>query len=180
MSSFTSFLEMVISDGKRIGADGFRMIPVLLPEGDHEGALYDSAIAFLKANGFGILDVSSGNYGEAISSFTFGWPRVNKRVPQFSEFFASIAEGEERLLIACGENSDHVFWKYLCDTRVLHVGASWPPMMIPGYECIVVPDKARIGAIIPASVWQHYRSDYFSKFLRVSSSGPSQPGNCNT
>jgi hypothetical protein len=156
-------LDMFIADAIQDGKNGIG-IPAFVPEGPNQDMVFDWMIGVLVLRGFRVVDVRDGRYQSAIQSFPLNWPEVKEGLPPVIRP-APVRDDESMLLVVCGEVSDDVFWRRLCDDGILYAGAGLPIM--PGdARCIMVPDQACVAAIIRDKHLAAYRMGYFGRVGR--------------
>lgn len=140
MVEFENFLDTALQMGKRDVSIG-RMIPVFLPEGNHQNELYTRSINYLKDVGFTVMDIRNDGYENSINFFKLKWRELSGKYPSANDF-TSLNEEPHKLLIACGNEDHHQFWKFLAKDSVLYAGGAFPPISQLSSRCILIPDSA--------------------------------------
>jgi hypothetical protein len=163
MPTFEEFADEVLSFHGR-PSRGEVLVPVFIPDGARQDALYDRAMEYLKGLSFNLFDLRGREYGEAIDSFDLDWPSIIETSPS-SERGSAVADSEKNLLIAAGPDSHPRFWKFLCDDGVLYTGHTIPPAKTSS-RCIVVPQEACVAAIIKARDFSRFPIQYFGALGR--------------
>lgn len=172
MTQFDEFVGVASKMGKGRVAGVSRSIPVFVPEGNHQEALYDNSLDYLNNHyGFQIIDMRKQTYENAIANFPLKWPTLSDKWPS-TEFEEQVAENGSKLVVACGNESHPRFWKYLSEESLLYTGSALPPSSQLSPKCIVIPDTACVVAII--------KHDYFFDNFPLNYLGPVGTYNSNT
>lgn len=161
MTEFETFLTVALTMGKGRMMGTERQIPVFVPEGNYQDELVQKAIDYLSEEGFKLLDVRVNSYKDVLNSINLNWPLLVEKWPS-EEFKADIIESESKLLIVCGKESHPLFWKYLSSESLLYTGNALPPTRHLSPRCFVIPDNARVVALIKHDdLYDNYPIDYF-------------------
>lgn len=160
-TEFEHFEEIAVRVGRGREIGSTRQVPMFVPEGAHQTALLASAIAHLtEGRGFSLLDLRSQSPELAVATLRLAWPELIDKWPN-AEFSVSVLDGQDRLLIVGGQESNDVFWRNLAGDSLLYAGRTLPPSRGMSPRCIVVPDSASVVAITQSDHLKSYRLDHF-------------------
>jgi len=158
MTELDKFIRVALKMGIGRMMGSGRMIPVFVPEGNYQDALFVKSVEWLVQQGFKILDCRNNTYEQAINSFNLNWPVLADKWP--SEEY--MVKTDDKLLILCGKESHPRFWKYLSTESILYTGSALPPSKSLSPRCIVIPDSACVAAIAKhEDFYEGYSLEYF-------------------
>jgi hypothetical protein len=169
MTDFEEFFEVALEMGTGRNLSGpARQVPVFVPEGNYQVELFEKAIEYLAHKGFQIMDCRHKSFEQALDSFPLKWPFLLEKWPS-DERLISVPETERKLLIACGNQTQRLFWKNLGEESLLYTGGALPPLK-QSKRCVVIPDSACVAVIIKASdFYSNYPLEFFGPVGRFNS-----------
>lgn len=171
MRDFDTFVEHALVVGKGRKPDGTRRLPTFIPSGDGQDMLFDKTRQLLVASHFRCFDVTgAGGYRRALNSFAMRWPVYAEGRPLTAASYAAhVEEAESRLLIVGSSESMPRFWTNLYKFSALHIGVSYPPVMVSQDKCIAIPDAATVCVLVKEKDFASLSAPLFDPVFKYTS-----------